>query len=127
MTFFKKIVNFVNCVLDAAAQPGKTSCVDCVCQTPTINELKARGYKVRVTHIRNYIDKYFWNWVTTKELREMKENGQYNCNRLSQWGGATVVQLSKGNEELYGVAVCSELDNFNRKHGLSLAIERALS
>lgn len=146
MTLVSKAFEFAKNLLNVAASPNyNEGCSgeenDCKCfslyqkpNVPSVMDLKDQGYKVRITHLRNYIQADYRNLKiveqlkTTRELREMKEKGDYNCNKLSQWGGATVVELTAPNgEEKIGVAVCSQDDNFNRKYGLSLAIERALA
>jgi hypothetical protein len=80
---------------------------------PTIKELRQKGYKVRVMHSRHYDTKH-------------KVSG--TVLELSARGGSTTIELTTPDKQhsVFGKAVCSNQDNFNRKTGNSIAIGRAL-
>ena len=81
-------------------------------QIPTIASLRRSGYKVRVLHTRNY-----------KKVQKL--DGVYE--ELSANGGLTRIEITTpSGENVYGEAVCSEEDNWNRKLGNSIALGRAL-
>lgn len=86
--------------------------------TPTVEQLRKSGYKVRVTHFRQSLfDGKLWN-------RNLFEG---NPHLISTRGGKTVVEITTPNlENVKGEAVCSKNDTFNRKTGLYTAISRAL-
>lgn len=70
----------------------------------TVSELRASGYKVRVLHHR-----------------------KWNPSGISCKGGTTVIQVrTPDGEELEGIAVCSNKENYNKKLGVSIALGRAL-
>ena len=81
-------------------------------QIPTIASLRRSGYKVRVLHTRNY-------------KKVQKIGGVFE--ELSANGGLTRIEITtpKG-EDVWGEAVCSKEDNWNRKLGNSIALGRAL-
>lgn len=86
----------------------------------TIAELKADGYEVRVTHLRNaYI---LEGRVILAPAHLLRAFGV----RASSKMGATVVQLKKDGKVTTGLSVVHPKDNFNRKRGLAIALARAL-
>ena len=80
---------------------------------PTIKDLRRQGYKVRVMHARHHVTK-------------QKISG--TVLDLSARGGSTTIELTTPDKQhtVFGKAVCSLDDNFNRKLGNSIAIGRAL-
>lgn len=98
-----------------------------VMSIPTVKELRSQGYKVRVTHRRRYPNAYFGiedeNWT-----RYEAEKFGYSPRLASLTGGYTKVEITTPEgEDLAGIAECSLKDNFCRKTGRELAIERALA
>lgn len=80
----------------------------------TVEELRKSGYKVRVIHIRH-----------GKTMKRM-DGGLVQS--FAERGGKTVVQVrTPDGVELEGVALCSTLDNYNRRLGLQIALGRALT
>ena len=79
----------------------------------TIKQLRQKGYKVRVLHSRNF-----------KTIQKL--DGIYN--ELSAKGGKTTIELTTPDKckSVFGEAVCSNQENFNRKKGNSISLGRAL-
>ncbi len=80
---------------------------------PTIKDLRQKGYKVRVIHTRHY---------NTKQ----KISGPVP--ELSARGGSTIIEITTPDktQDVFGEAICSKEDNFNRKTGNFIALGRAL-
>jgi hypothetical protein len=79
---------------------------------PTIATLRRSGYKVRVLHTRNY-------------KKVLKICGIFE--ELSAKGGLTRIEITTpSGEDVWGEAVCSKEDNWDRKLGISIALGRAL-
>jgi hypothetical protein len=78
----------------------------------TVQELRNLGYKVRVLHIRNRI---------YKPRMDTSINGVQ-----SPKGGITHIIIdSPSGEHFEGIARCSEIDNYNKKLGVRIAIGRS--
>jgi hypothetical protein len=109
---------------------------------PTIHELRKQGYKVRVTHIRNFYrfdpqtgkkseffaafqsSKYYKKHGLPKPTEEEKKNEYFlNCK-----GGETVVEIvsASGKELGKGVAICSDEDAYVKRIGIRKATALAL-
>lgn len=97
----------------------------------TIESLRNTGAKVFVSHSRFYKtgdSPDGFTLVSNKELKNMREMGTYDFNKLSHRGGRTEVSiLLTDGTRLSGVATCSLLDNFNRALGRNIAFGRALT
>ena len=79
----------------------------------TVEELRKSGLKVRVIHIRH--------------AKTMKKLDGGLVQVMAERGGKTVVQVrTPEGDELEGTALCSTLDNYNRRLGLKIALGRAL-
>jgi hypothetical protein len=80
----------------------------------TIKQLRQTGYKVRVLHTRNY-----------KIVKKM--DGFYE--ELLAKGGSTTIEITTPDRAITvsSTSVCSEVDNFDRKLGNSIALGRALT
>lgn len=80
----------------------------------TIKQLRQTGYKVRVLHTRNY-----------KTVHKM--DGVYK--ELLAKGGSTTIEVTTPDRSITvaGTSICSELDNFDRKLGNSIALGRAIA
>ena len=73
----------------------------------TVKSLRQKGYKVRVLHNRRYKGKF--------------------SNEFEEKGGKTTVEIrSPEGTEISGSAKCHEKDNYNKKEGVRIALERAL-
>jgi hypothetical protein len=79
----------------------------------TIKNLRQKGYKVRVIHSREYYIKPTISGYS-KEL-------------LAQ-GGSTTIEITTPDKQVnvFGKAVCSLSDNFNRRVGNEIALGRAI-
>lgn len=78
----------------------------------TVQELRNKGYKVRVLHIRDRI---------YKKRMDSSVNGSE-----SPKGGITHVIIDSPNGEHFeGVARCSKQDNYNKKLGVRIALGRS--
>jgi len=103
----------------------------------TVKELRQSGNKVRVIHKRKYkffdlIKKEFIYHIFSKfEFVNFLKIGKIPrylvVNRL-QTGGQTVIEITmKDGLELRGVAKVNDCDNYNKKLGIKLALNRALN
>lgn len=91
-----------------------------------IEKLRADGFKVRVTHYRNY--PRFGELLTRTEFEQKSEwwPTRY-ANEVSPMGGLTTVRLtSPDGYEYEEFAECHNIDCFNRKKGLKIALNRVL-
>lgn len=109
---------------------------------PTVYELRKQGYKVRVTHIRNFYrfdpqngkktsfyaafqsNKFFKkNGMPVPTEEEKKNEFFLNCK-----GGETVIEIAspEGKELGRGVAICSEQDAYVKQVGIRKATALAL-
>ena len=84
----------------------------------TVKSLRQSGYKVRVIHKREYTytsGPFFTDKTIKKE------------SRMNEKGGYTFVEIRTPDEkEYFGEAKCSDLDNYNKKVGVQIALGRAL-
>jgi hypothetical protein len=83
----------------------------------TIQELRQNGVKVRVSHYRVRND----GRIMTS--RHLKRAGQLWL--VNPRGGHTIVELSDGNSNAMGIAYCNSVDNFCKKDGVKIALQRA--
>jgi hypothetical protein len=97
---------------------------------PTVYELRKQGWKVRVGHYRWY---YRFNpkFGTKKKILLLRKEREkdYPDYYLQTRGGKTVVTIKCPlyDNELQGVAECSEEEVYNKQTGIKKAIARALS
>ncbi len=92
----------------------------------TVEQARKSGFKVRVGHFR-YDEQNFYNARMDKE----GEEEYYELDRdiigpLYPRGGKTVVSISKDGKDSFGQAFCSLKDNYSKKTGVALALERAM-
>lgn len=91
----------------------------------TVAELRRRGYKVRVTHFRR-----IFFYLSGEDCRLFRMDTVRDAMRqdwISAVGGETRVEiLTPKGESFTGIAKCSNKDNYNKKYGVELALERAL-
>ena len=84
-------------------------------------ELQERGFKVKV--------------VTRRHLRNDKKHYSMGANRefnfgpyVNPRGGEVEVKIVSPNGAVAkGISICHEVDNFDRKNGIKIAMERAIS
>jgi len=81
---------------------------------PTIKSLRQQGYKVRVMHARHH---------------QTKQKISGTVLELAARGGSTTIELTTPDKQhtVFGKAVCSLKDNFNKKMGNAIALGRALA
>lgn len=90
----------------------------------TVQDLRKRGFKVYVQHRRMY--EHGASIVGPFNYSEAQRLGLYS-NELTACGGDTLVEIFRNGHLIgKGEAKCSWKDNFCRKTGMMLAIERAL-
>lgn len=103
----------------------------------TIKKLKDLGCEVKINHYRYFEnkDKVFGHKVgpfTRKEINKGVscdwENPIYlKWKDILPRKGITKIQIELPNQTISKDAVCSEKDNFNKKLGLKIALNRALN
>ncbi len=74
----------------------------------TVKELRQAGFKVSVYHERNT---EYNSWGKAIELAK---------------GGNTFVDLTIGNAMYKGMAICHPKENYNKKEGVRVALNRAI-
>ena len=91
--------------------------------TPTVQELRKMGAKVRVSHYRYLVNDKGYGVLEPRYLLKNHDVLKY----VEANGGLTRVQVSlpDGNHT-EGYAYCSFADSFNHKAGCKLALTRAL-
>lgn len=104
---------------------------------PILEALKAEGWEIEINHYRQVFDALTGKVVTVKdsEWRAKKEivydflgiSGQdvYRYSVPHEFGGATTMKLKRGEEEVTVRAECYVKDNFCRRHGVKVCLERA--
>ena len=104
-----------------------------------IESLRERGFEVRISHHRPLANLFgagdctwmaglgeneFYPFVTQHRLEELREHG-YPAH-FTPKGGLTHVHLERGGLWVEDFAFCSELDNFDRRLGTTIALGRAV-
>ena len=81
--------------------------------TYTIKQLRQKGSKVRVLHARH---------------TEIQKTISGHKHSLSSCGGSTTIEITTPDKQhnVFGKAVCSMEDNFNRRVGNAIALGRAV-
>lgn len=101
-------------------------------KSPTVYELRKKGHKVRVLHLRKFI--CFCNITGVKLIRYAKytkplttitkDNNTYFFHPT---GGKTIIEITTtGGNDYTGVALCSDKETYNKKLGVKIALARAL-
>lgn len=96
---------------------------------PTVAELRKRGFKVKITHIRRVVASTHYEKLCY--ISEIPKSELMVPYRLCAMGGITVVDLFQPDHPenapcFHGEAHCSKLDAYNRKTGVQIALGRAL-
>lgn len=92
----------------------------------TIHNLRKMGIKTRVTHYR-FVEMIADNGrlYITRVLLPMHEIRESEMqNRILPKGGKTVLELTNGNQTVILESKCSDLDLYNCKVGVKLALEK---
>ena len=87
----------------------------------TVQELRNRGYKVRVLHNRLYNGYHKWQVGSV-------ESARYNYGPIdpdSKGGSTQVVIDSPTGEHFQGLAICSKKENYDKKMGVRIALGRS--
>lgn len=103
----------------------------------TVASLRRDGYKVRVTHKRDYFTVETYGEVQEGQtpeclivfyrLTRKEAEGRFTTKDLSSFGGATLVEITcPDGRQLVGKANCNDKDQFNRKLAVRIALGRAL-
>lgn len=85
----------------------------------TVQELRNKGYKVKVFHNRLYNGYHKWQ-VGGHEY--IQRNTPVDPD--TKGGSTEIVIDSPFGEHFHGVAICSKKDNFNKKLGVKIALGR---
>lgn len=93
----------------------------------TVEELRKNGYKVRVGHLRKIADGIV---ISRNDFQNTVAADWFSIH----WpdvvlpnGGKTVVEITAPNgKTVSGQARCHEKDNYNKRAGVRLAIDRAM-
>lgn len=87
----------------------------------TVQELRNRGYKVRVLHNRLYNGYHKWQVGAV-------ESARYNYGPIdpdSKGGSTQVVIDSPDGKHFSGFAICSKKENYDKKMGVRIALGRS--
>lgn len=86
----------------------------------TVQELRNRGYKVRVLHNRLYNGYHKWQVGAREHIQK------YAPIDPDTKGGSTQVVIDSPNgEHFQGLAICSKKENYNKKMGVRIALGRS--
>jgi hypothetical protein len=92
--------------------------------------LKARGYKVRVHHLRQYrkLDGYSIHQTVNPLNGKHAESLGYSTVDLLPRGGATAVTVldAEGSQVAHEMSLCSQNDCYNKARGREIAMGRLL-
>lgn len=84
----------------------------------TVQELRNKGYKVRVLHNRLYNGYHKWQVGAIESTR-------YGPIDPDAKGGSTQIIIDSPTGEHYqGLAICSKKENYNKKLGVKIALGR---
>lgn len=95
-----------------------------VIDLPSIVDLRRLGYKVRVSHFRNVVDREFGLIPFLDRVTKVdKKNGIFA--KIFERGGKTEIELTNRDGKTFNaVARCSEKDAFNRRLGNHICLAR---
>lgn len=93
--------------------------------TQSIKNLKSQNFEVKITHFRRkrWKDKAE-PLVADKAIRENIKRGGYGYEIVSERGGATELELKRGEETIYVRADCYVKDPFSKRLGVRAALDR---
>lgn len=97
--------------------------------TAALNSLKSQGWKIYVEHYRRpYDDMFSQKLVKDKDYRNSL-NGASNPSwfwndEIDHFGGATVLKLIRGEEEIAVRADCYIGDRFTRRLGVAACLKK---
>lgn len=98
----------------------------------TLNNLKDQGWEIYITHYRRPNKGMFdAKLVRDKDYRESLPKGKfahvYWQEEISHFGGATELQLTRGEEKITVRADCYAKDRFSRRVGVKFALDKLKS
>lgn len=93
--------------------------------TAALKSLKNQGYSVKINHFRRkkWKDK-LEPLMADKKIREAMSFGGINYQHFSEHGGATVLELKRGEEEIKVRADCFHRDSFSKRAGVKACLDR---
>jgi hypothetical protein len=93
--------------------------------TAALQNLKSQGYKVSVKHMRRkkWKDK-LEPLISDRAIRENIKRGGFGYEMVSERGGATELELQKGEEKIVIRADCYVGDAFCKKIGVFVALDK---
>lgn len=87
----------------------------------TVQELRNKGYKVKVLHHRLYNG--YHKWQVGSKTNSNHTNGLISPDTK---GGSTHIIIDSPNGSHYeGIALCSKVDNYDKKLGVKIALGRS--
>lgn len=97
----------------------------------TVKSLRQNGYKVRVSHYRKYWPQYSMKRKPEEDVMYIIRHWVDTENRGTEilpWGGRTVVDITTPDGiDVYGEAVCYATENYIKKEGVRVALEKAMA
>lgn len=85
----------------------------------TIQELRNKGYKVRVLHNRLYNGYHKW------QVGSRSNYGNGPIDPDSKGGSTEVIIDTPSGDHFKGLAICSKKENYNKKMGVRIALGRS--
>lgn len=101
---------------------------------PTIDELIEQGYRVKISHYRRATtviwayDGQYYNFGQAKRVPGYYSTHQIKSSDYLDFdskGGFTKVEVTKGNVGIVGIARCNDVDHYDKRFGVLLALARA--
>lgn len=83
----------------------------------TVQELRNKGYKVKVLHNRLYRGRFKWQAVN--------HNFDGIIDPDTKGGSTHIIIDSPKGDHFEGVALCSKMDNYDKKLGVRIALGRS--
>jgi hypothetical protein len=109
--------------------------------TPSLGELIEKGFKVEITHNRNFRISYsepITNKLIVKTVQrpisEMDGDARsfgalqhrtYISQLLPNGGKTEIKVVHPAGHEIYAHAVCADIENYNKRRGVDIALRRA--
>ena len=93
--------------------------------TAAIKNLKSQGFHVTIRHYR----KKLWKdkkepLLLDKSIRENQKHGGFGYEMISQRGGASEIELQRGEEIIKVRADCYHKDSFCKRQGVKICLDR---
>ena len=93
--------------------------------TAALKSLKNQGFKISISHYRRKL----WKdkkeqLLADKKIRENAKFGGFGYEMVSERGGATLLELKRGEEEIKVRADCYHRDSFCKRLGVLECLKR---